>query len=503
MSEPDGVEGRATTLGASARASVLWGGGFTLIRDLLQFVTMLVLVRLLSPGDYGSATLAQTILGLLAVFSLVTFSLHALQARDPAEIDWQVHFTAAVVINSVLVLVTLTLAGLLSLTSRYEAAALPLAALSLVFVVEIPAALRIRMLQVAHDWRRFRIVLITGGLLSNSTGIVIAFLGGGVWALVVQPVLAGLPAALDLILVAKWRPHLTWSWARYRATARFGAMRVASGLLLNGRQTVEQSMLAGTYDFAVLGVFTRALGLAMLVAGRLGGLAMGSLYPVITRAERGSAQFRRYAALVMRGVAWATLPAAALLALTAADITTLLYGPKWSGVVPLLPLAAIAVGFSGIATAAGTLLLANDQIRECLALDVVSAVLGVVLALWLVPAGMEIYLAALAANGMVVLGLALGLLVRTGGIDRSGLVAAFLPAMVAAAAAVGAIFAVRGTVGSIGIMPVRLVVESALFCAVYLAVLRLAFERPLRELIEVAPGRNRLSAMLAFAPRMI
>jgi O-antigen/teichoic acid export membrane protein len=69
-------------LGASARASVLWGGGFTVARDVAQFAGMLVLVRLLSAEDYGTAALAQSITGLLSVVSFGTFLTHALQLRN-------------------------------------------------------------------------------------------------------------------------------------------------------------------------------------------------------------------------------------------------------------------------------------------------------------------------------------------------------------------------------------------------------------------------------------
>ena len=476
------------SLGASARVSLKWAGGILILRDGLRLVTMLVLIRLLLPADYGTAALAESIFGLLSVLSFGTFVSHALQARDPTDIDWQSHFTAAFVGNLILMLLTLGVAAILSLASRYSAAAIPLAVLSLVFIVEVPASLRRRMLQVAHDWRRFRLLAFYGSLMSCSSGILIAVLGGGIWALVVQPVVFGLPAALDLLLVAKWRPRLSWSWAHYRATTGFGATRVVAGLLQNGRQTIEQSLLAGTYHFAGLGVFTRSVGLATLVAGRLGGIVVESIYPVITRAERGSAQFRRYAGLVMRGVAWVTIPAAVLLALTAPDVVALLYGPKWSDVIPLVPLSAIAVGLGGMALTANALLLANDEIRKCLAVDAVSAVLGVILAVWLVPVGMYVYLVALVAHGVFLLGLAVVLLVRTDSVDRASILAAFLPATIAAAVAFGAVTAGSVTVGPITIMPVRLVVETALFCVVYLGVLCLAFERSLRELIEVAPG---------------
>src|SRR5262249_19618691 len=129
-------------LGPAARASLLWGGGFTIVRDIAQFGVMLVLVRLLSPSDYGSYALAQSIIGFLSVFSFGTLVLHALQLRDPAEIDWQAHFTAAVVINTILCAVTIVAAWILSLNQHYKDAAVPLAALSLVFLVEIPGSLR-------------------------------------------------------------------------------------------------------------------------------------------------------------------------------------------------------------------------------------------------------------------------------------------------------------------------------------------------------------------------
>ena len=76
-----------------------FGRWLQLLRDVAQFGLMLVLVRLLSPADYGTAVFAQSIIGMLAIISYSTFSQHALQIREPATIDWQAHFTAATVIN--------------------------------------------------------------------------------------------------------------------------------------------------------------------------------------------------------------------------------------------------------------------------------------------------------------------------------------------------------------------------------------------------------------------
>jgi hypothetical protein len=53
---------------------LLWGGGFMLLRDVPQFAVMLILVRLLSPADYGTAALAQAVICVVSVVSFTTFS---------------------------------------------------------------------------------------------------------------------------------------------------------------------------------------------------------------------------------------------------------------------------------------------------------------------------------------------------------------------------------------------------------------------------------------------
>src|SRR5262249_35054327 len=143
------------SLGATARASLLWGGGFTLLRDVAQFAVMLVLVRLLTPADYGTAALVQSILAVISVASLNTFSAPTLQFGDRDKSVWRAHVAAAAVLNVALAAVVVLLAFGLSFEPHYADAALPLATLAVVFLIEIPGTLRHRMLEATHNWQRF------------------------------------------------------------------------------------------------------------------------------------------------------------------------------------------------------------------------------------------------------------------------------------------------------------------------------------------------------------
>jgi len=273
---------------------------------------------------------------------------------------------------------------------------------------------------------------------------------------------------------------------------------MGSAGLSGGRQAVEQMTLAGFYDFAVLGVFTRSLGLATMTTGRIGAVIVSSLYPVITRAERGSDRFRRIAGLVLRGVAWLTIPTAIFLALAAPDVVGLLYGTKWTGVIPLLPLAATQVALSGLAATAYELLLANDETRACFGIDVLSALVGVVLVFSLVPQGPQVYLCVVTVQSALVLTLTLILLGATGGIHLAALRAAFVPPLAAALMAGSALVGLRSAICSIDIVTVRVGIDALVFTVAFLVAIRICFPGPLRELLEVAPGGRQLASVMYF-----
>lgn len=477
-----------SSLGASARASILWGGGFTLLRDVAQFGVMLILVRLLTPADYGTAALVQAFVGVFSVISFGTFSSHALQQRNPDEIDWQAHFTAAAVLNTAIAALVLAVAFGLSFVDRYRDAALPLAALSVVFLIEIPGTLRHRMLEAHHDWKRFRLMLIIGTFLGLGVGLAVGLMGGGVWALIVQIPMLGIPAAVDLFVNVRFKPDWSWSWARYRETAWFGVNRVGAGGMSRVRQLVEQVTLSSMFDLATLGIFSRALGLANLLTGRIGAVAMSSVYPVVTRAERGSERFQRLSALVLRGVCWTTVPTATFLGISAADTVQFLYGSQWGAVAKLLGLAGIAVGLMGIANALSGLLLANNETRAAFLLDVLAAIGGIAVALVLIPRGAVTYLTGLVALALVLVAITTGVLVRLKSITWLGAVAALVPTLIAAAAGVAAVDAVHRVFAPSVLLLVRLSTDSLVFSLTYLLVLRIAFKGPLTELIQVVPG---------------
>ena len=144
-------------LGQKARSAVLWNTGFNLFRDLLQFGTMLVLVRLLEPAAYGQFGLVTSVIGFISIFSFNNFIAHTLQVRDEADVHYQDHFTAGAVMAGTMFLVTNLVAFALRWFESYAPVAMLVHVMSVTLLLEWPCELRRKMLERQFDWRRMQI----------------------------------------------------------------------------------------------------------------------------------------------------------------------------------------------------------------------------------------------------------------------------------------------------------------------------------------------------------
>lgn len=488
------------SLRQSAQQAILWSAGLNLFRDMLQFGQMLVLARLLDPAIYGMAGLATTVVNFIGLISFQHIIAHVLQVRGDGQINYHQHFTAGLVINGALFLLTNLIALALQFTSQYAALQPLLHVLSLTFLLSVPVEMRVKMLERNHNWKRLRIIQMAGIAISTVAGIGMALLGVGVYALIVPGLLVSSVFALDLFIHAGWRPRWQLDCASYRGALHFGLNRAGSNALNGGRQLLQSGLITQHCQFSTLGVFGRAEGLANMFCGRIAQEVSNALYPVITRLEPHSEHFQRISGLVMQSVAWVVIPIAAFFSIEAQNVVELLYGKKWLAVVPLLPLA-MAIGVTvSLGATAYRLLLANEQSRLCLRADAASFVVAAAAMLVLIPQGLLTYLVGATVVGAAIAAMLTTLLIRTRGLKIGKLAVALLPPAVAVSAGYALVRYLEMLLTGNLPAPIHIAISALLFSAAYVLVLRVFFRAYLAEVMEYVPGGKRIGKALHLWP---
>ena len=483
-------------MGAKARSGLLWFTGLNLFQDLLQFATMLVLVRLLQPQTYGEFALVTSVLGFFTVFSFRSFLEHAFQVRAPEEPDYQTHFAAGGLIQLTVLLAMNAVALGMRRIPAYAPVAPAVHWISIYFLLDWGSELRVNMLERRMEWGRLRLLQATGLALSAVTSVGLALAGAGVYALVLPQLWRFAPPLWDLLVTEGWRPTFQIDRAKYRRTWIYGWTRIGSGLAVRLQLLIEGTVMVGIVGFSSYGIYGRATGLAAMACLKLASLLTAALFPVLTRFTPATERYRQASGLVVRAVAWSAAPLAVILGVLAVPVIRLLYGPKWLAVAEILPLALAVAALGALSQSASMLLLASKEQKKCLYADLTmlsGSVLAIALAL---PHGTTAYLGAMAAVNTVTLSQLLYWLWSAGNLSAEGIRQALVPPLLIAL--LPAIVFTRMDFAMLTATVPRALGTGLAMGVVYLLALRLGAAGPLKELMGQMPGAAGFRRMFRF-----
>lgn len=470
--------------GLRRQAFVTLGSGLlvSLAGDIVRLLTMMILARLLLPEDYGTFAMATAVSGWLVGVGFLNFAPHILR-EQPSPHDISTLLLFGLSLHGALTLCGLMIAALLATVAHRPVEAVLVALAVLALPIYVPADIELQLLQREFRWRPVRLWQVGTMLLASAVSILLASQGHGPFALVAGVLIEPLPFALLLFITRSWRP-LCLDRDLLGRLQRFGWPMVAGSLSWKTRELISAWAVGLALGATELGLLGRATGLAGLVLGRFSAQVGYMLLPVLARAQEDPDRRRRAGSLLLRLVAWSTVPAAVLLALLADLLVVVLYGERWLEVAPLLPLAAAAALVHVHLQACMPLLLASGRTRQRLICDLLFFA-GTLALLPAVAFGLAAYLCAMTAATLLPAVYVLRAAFNDGWFDRQAVRDAFLPPLVAAAVGGLTAAALRSDLAGLAAD----LLAAATFVLVFAGLLRLLFARPLSDLVEVLPGR--------------
>lgn len=482
---------------------VFWNSGFQVFLVAVNFASMLVLVRIISPGEYGRATAATGIFAVLNCFNCSSFIGQAIQLSGREEPDWQAHWRAGFYIQLALTLLCNLVAGLAWLFPAYRPIAPLLHLASLGLLVDAPNQLSLTMLRRDMNFRRLRLTNALGVLVTAAASMGLGLKGAGAFALILGAnVLHGLPFGIDLLWVRKWRPAPGWwrwpDWAGYRKPLRFGGQMSAVALLTVTRGMLESLVLPQALGYEAMGLLNRAQVLFATTFGRVVGLILETVYPLLPRSADHPPQFARHATLVVQAMLLFSIPGAVFVAYDGPALSRLLYGVKWAAADPLIfPGTILGWGLAAVLVF-GTILLTANRLKLSFAVSLITVCLSVpAILVAAFGGGLLAYVWAMVAGqsiAVLVSGRLASRLLETGWVKR-----AVLPPVVAALFGGVTLYLLAGLPLELNVVA-RLLIHSALFGLTAAVTVRYGFPAELRTVVARLPGGERFGRWLYLDP---
>lgn len=391
----------------TARARVVRGLVSGLLHEvvvvILSFAAMIVLVRLLTPAEYGQAAVAIGVTGFIGAFRGAMFVEHALQHAKDEEPDWDTYFALVGVIQMTL------FGGALAVSFAAQAfeAFAPIAPLLFVaafgFLIEWPAQVGSVKLRRELRFDRLKLISSITVLLKLTSMVLLAWLGFGAMALVISGnVVSAVPMSLSFLLVERWRPRGRWmvvpEATTIRPIFRFGSQQIAMGLAQSLRTAAESVVLTKMFGTATFGLINRAHGLYQSTVGRLSLVFVDTAYPLLPMERTDNKRYAHRASRFIEAALVLSIPGAAFIAIEGTAVSRLLYGDKWIAADPFLAPAAIAVAATGLVSAAGCVVMGMGHMRSTVIVETGAAIGGLLALIGAVLSGATEYLWGLAGT---------------------------------------------------------------------------------------------------------
>ena len=354
----------------------------------ISFLFGLVLARLLSPSDYGVIAMLNIFMAISQTFIDSGFSSALIRKPDRTETDNATAFYFNIVVGVVCYLV---LFGAAPLIARFydEPILVPVTrVIGLNLLLNSLCVVQQALLTVRIDFKTQAKISLTATILSGIIGIVLAYKGYGVWALVVQSVSAALFRMVLLWLLAQWRPQARFSKSSFRVLFSYGSKLLASGLLDTVYNNLYTIVIGKKFTSASLGVYARADHLAQFPAVNITGILQRVTFPVLstiqTEDERLRVNYRKF----LRLSAYVVFPLMMGLAAVADPLIRWILTDKWEAAIPLLQILCFALMWYPIHAINLNLLQVKGRSDLFLKLEVWKKVIGVVTLCVTIPLGL-------------------------------------------------------------------------------------------------------------------
>ena len=328
-------------LGKKTISGVLWSGIERLLVQGLQFILGIVLARLLLPSDYG-------LIGMLTIFfsiSLAIVDSGFSQALIQRKIVTQTDYSTVFYFN---LLTSLCIYAGLYFASPYIAAffeeprlTLITRVISLSILFNALSIIQIAKLTKALDFKSQTKCSVIAIVVSGILGIYLAFLGYGVWALVIQMVLKSILNLLLLIVFAWWWPSLVFSKKSLKSLFSFGSKLLASGLLNAVFNNLYYVVIGKFFSTKELGLYTRANQFQLLPSETLAVILQRVTLPVLSGIQDDKERLVHYYRKFIRFTALVTFPLMLGLAVLATPLISVVLTDTWIESVPYLRLLAL------------------------------------------------------------------------------------------------------------------------------------------------------------------
>jgi O-antigen/teichoic acid export membrane protein len=308
-----------------------WGG------KVFTFFLSIILARLLSPTDFGTASAVALILLIIPLIAELGFGDAIMQRPALKPSDLNLPFLLSLAVVALMFAGIVLMADQISLWLEITDGALYIVAASGVLLMTTPSMFQEAMYKRTMQFRSLALRTFLANIVGGIAAVFCAWGGLGIWSFVVQGYIAGLISVVWLWWNPRWLPSWALDTQALVQMTRFGIPVVFQRLIDFAGTKIVDFIIVTQLGLAAYGMYA----IASRIYQTMMQLLQGAFYDIsLTVLSTISHDRERMAQLYIKSIGLAATyisPIFVLVAALAPEVCHVLLGHKWAGVEDLVP----------------------------------------------------------------------------------------------------------------------------------------------------------------------
>ena len=333
---------KTKNLKQKAAAGMVWTAFQKYSKIIIQFISGIILARLLTPFDYGCIGMLSIFMVLAEAFIDGGFGSALIQKKRPTQLDYSTIFFWNIGMAVVLYAVLFFCAPAISRFYNIPLLCNVLRVQGLVLFIYAFNIIQRNQLRKNLNFKLLSIVSISTSIIALAVTIVMAYKGFGVWALVAQNLIIAAIPSLVFWFYVKWRPIWAFSWASFKELFGFGFYMFLTHLLNRFGQQIQGLLIGKVYNASTMGYYSKAHSTEKLASTSISQILTQVTYPLYAEVQDDKVKLQSMVKRLTMTLSYLTFPLMFILLLCAKPIFVLLYSDRWLESVPYFQVLCIA-----------------------------------------------------------------------------------------------------------------------------------------------------------------
>ncbi|OGU34266.1 MAG: lipopolysaccharide biosynthesis protein, partial [Ignavibacteria bacterium GWB2_35_6b] len=319
-----------------AVSGVKWSSTSQVGLQGLQFITTIVLARLLSPADYGLMGMTMVWIGFINIFKDLGTSAAIIQRKDLTETTLSSIFWINLAFGFIAMTILFIIASLISNFYHEPRLINMLRVLSCTFLIASISIMQQAILERDMAFDKVAKIELASVTFSSFIGIILAFLEAGVWSLVYKTVAEIALTTILLWIFVAWKPKMVFVWQEVKSVSKFSLNLTGFNIFNYFSRNTDYLLIGKFLGAQDLGYYTMVYRIMLFPLQNLSRVIGRVFFPIFSKIQDDNIRFKRVYLNVVGTIALVTFPMmVGLFAVSKPFVLTIL-GQQWKPIIILL-----------------------------------------------------------------------------------------------------------------------------------------------------------------------